>query len=94
MLGQAAFFERFFLQIIQYTDFNLAPIETMKKMLLLLLPAALFASCQRPMPEVPDSGRTVVAPKGSSEGSKSWNRMTREEGEATLGPLGSMSKRR
>lgn len=66
----------------------------MKKMLLLLLPAALLASCQRPMPDVPDSGRTVVAPKGSSEGAKSWNRMTREEGEATLGPLGSMSKRR
>lgn len=66
----------------------------MKYLVPLLLVCSLsLVSCQK-MPEVPDSGRTVVAPKGSTEATKSWSRMGRQEGEAALGPLGGISNRR
>lgn len=56
-----------------------------------LLSVALCAvgatSCQRSVPPVPSSGRTVVAPSGSVDGETPWNRLTRQEGDAILGPL-------
>lgn len=68
--------------------------KMMKKMLLLApLAAVMCVSCQPPMPAVPPSNRTVVAPKGSSESVKPWNNTTRKEGEAVLGPLGDMNRR-
>lgn len=67
----------------------------MKTLLLLLLPfAAVLSSCQPAMPAVPDSGRKVVGPAGSSEAVKSWSTKGRQEGEAALGPLGNISNRR
>lgn len=63
-------------------------------MFLPALAAVLLASCQPAVPSVPNSGRTVVAPKGSSEAVKSWSIMGRQEGEAALGPLGGLSNRR
>lgn len=44
-------------------------------------------ACQRAVPPVPPTNRTVVQPKGSTDVMKSWNRTTRQEGEAILGPL-------
>lgn len=44
-------------------------------------------SCQRSVPPVPVSNRTVVQPKGSTDVTKSWNRITRNEGDSVLGPL-------
>ena len=52
----------------------------------------LFSSCRRTMPAVPDSGRTVVGPRGSSEVEKPWNGTTRQEGDAVLGPLSNMRR--
>ena len=67
----------------------------MKYDMLFAASAALFlASCETAVPAVPDSGRTVVAPKGSSDAVKSWSKMSRQEGEAALGPLGGLSNRR
>ena len=53
----------------------------------LILVATLCTACQRALPPVPDSGRTVVHPKGSSDIVKPWNGTTRQEGDAVLGPL-------
>lgn len=63
-------------------------------MLLAAVAALCLSSCETPVPSVPDSGRTVVAPKGSTEAEKSWSTMSRQEGEAALGPLGGLSNRR
>lgn len=46
-----------------------------------------IVGCQGSVPPVPPSGRTVVQPKGSTDVTKSWNRTTRQEGDAILGPL-------
>ena len=48
------------------------------------------------MPAVPASNhnRTVVAPRGSSEGLKPWSNPTKQEGDAALGPLSGLSERR
>ncbi len=62
--------------------------------LLASVAAVLLSSCESAVPAVPDSGRTVVAPKGSTEAVKSWSKMSRQEGEAALGPLGGLSNRR
>ncbi len=70
------------------TRFYVAALAAM-----LTLPLALN-SCQTRMPDVPDSGRKVVPPSGSTESQKSWSRMTEQEGSAAFGPLGEMSKRR
>ncbi|MDO4221997.1 MAG: hypothetical protein Q4C88_07745 [Akkermansia sp.] len=67
------------------------------KLLCLVLPAAIaLASCTSSMPSVPASnhGRTVVAPRGSSEGYKPWSNPTKQEGDAALGPLSGLSERR
>lgn len=48
---------------------------------------AAVTSCQRSLPPVPPSNRTVVGPKGSTDISKSWNTPTESEGNAILGPL-------
>lgn len=63
-------------------------------MLLAAVAAIALSSCESSVPAVPDSGRTVVAPKGSTEAVKSWSKMSRQEGEAALGPLGGLSNRR
>ncbi len=57
-----------------------------------LLAASFFASCQPSVPAVPDNGRVVVAPKGTSEGEKPWNNITKQEGDARLGPLSGMRR--
>jgi len=49
--------------------------------------ATLCTSCQRALPPVPDNGRVVVQPKGSTDIVKPWNGTTRQEGDAVLGPL-------
>ena len=66
------------------------------KMMYMLAPlvAVMVVSCQPSMPAVPPSNRTVVGPKGSSDAVKPWNNTTRKDGEAVLGPLGDMNRRR
>ncbi len=49
--------------------------------------AALCTSCHQTLPPVPDNGRVVVQPKGSTDIVKPWNGTTRQEGDAVLGPL-------
>lgn len=51
-----------------------------------------LASCQPALPPVPDSGRTVVRPQGSSLTEKPWNAPTKTEGDAVLGPLSNMRR--
>ena len=63
-------------------------IHTMKYTLIATLAlATLCTSCQRALPPVPDNGRVVVQPKGSTDIVKPWNGTTRQEGDAVLGPL-------
>lgn len=70
-------------------------MNTTAKLLSLCMLAAL-ASCNQTMPSVPASNhnRTVVAPRGSSEGLKPWSNPTKQEGDAALGPLSGLSERR
>lgn len=56
------------------------------------LSLACLAACQNSMPAVPDSGRTVVGPKGSTNIKKAWNGPTRHEGDSILGPLSNMRR--
>lgn len=41
---------------------------------------------------VPDSGREVVRPQGSTSVEKPWNAPTKTEGDAVLGPLSNMRR--
>ncbi len=68
---------------------TLSPIRTGMKHIITasILFCTLCTSCQRALPPVPDSGRTVVHPKGSTDIEKPWNSTTRQEGDAILGPL-------
>ena len=45
------------------------------------------------MAEVPPNTRKVVGPSGTSENVKPWNETTKQEGDATLGPLSDMNRR-
>lgn len=67
----------------------------MKTRLLILLPlvALSLSSCELPMAEVPPNTRKVVGPSGTSENVKPWNETTKQEGDATLGPLSDMNRR-
>ena len=67
----------------------------MKTKLLTMLPLVVlsFASCELPMDEVPPNTRKVVGPSGTSENVKPWNETTKQEGDATLGPLSDMNRR-
>lgn len=67
----------------------------MKTGILMLLPmvALTMVSCELPMDEVPPNTRKVVGPPGSSENVKPWNETTKQEGDATLGPLSDMNRR-
>lgn len=58
----------------------------------LLMGSLCCVSCTQKVPAVPDSGRVVVPPRGSSETTKPWNTTTRQEGEAILGPLSGMRR--
>ena len=62
-------------------------MKTQYALLALALCMLGFTSCQRSVPPVPSSGRAVVGPSGSVEGEKPWNGITRQEGDAILGPL-------
>lgn len=66
----------------------------MKKLLplisLLCLP---LSSCFSTMPTVPPNTHPVVGPSGSSDGQKSWSRLSKQEGDALLGPLGNTERR-
>ena len=53
----------------------------------LALGALAATSCQRSVPPVPVSNRTPVGPKGSTDVTKPWNPITKQEGDAILGPL-------
>lgn len=62
----------------------------MKFIAMMIVPAALavsLPSCTPAMPPVPDSGRTVVGPRGSTEQEKPWNGMSKQEAESIL-PFG------
>lgn len=61
----------------------------MRRITLLALALCVVAlpSCQRTVPPVPVTNRTVVPPKGSTDVTKSWNTITRNEGDSILGPL-------
>lgn len=52
-----------------------------------LLAAIAVSACQPSLPLVPDSGRKVVGPQGSTRVEKTWNRPNQAEGDAALGPL-------
>lgn len=61
--------------------------------ILCALASTLVASSCRPTVDaVPDNGRVVVAPKGTSESEKPWNNITKAEGDARLGPLSGMRR--
>ncbi len=66
----------------------------MKKICFILLSPLMLTACTPPVPPVPDNGRVVVGPKGSSEREKPWNNITQKEADAKLGPLSGMSNRR
>ena len=57
-----------------------------------VLAALCCASCQNRLPMVPDSGRKVVGPQGSTDVEKPWNATPRAEGDAILGPLSNMRR--
>lgn len=54
--------------------------------------SAVMVSCTNGIAPVPDNGRQVVRPKGSSDVEKSWNIITKAEGDAALGPLSNMRR--
>ena len=58
----------------------------------LIATSAVLASCQTSIPMVPDSGRKVVPPQGSTNTEKPWNAPTKTEGDAVLGPLSNMRR--
>lgn len=58
-----------------------------RAILIILVVCVVTPACQRALPPVPSSNRTVVAPKGSTDVTKPWNGTTRQEGDAILGPL-------
>lgn len=51
-----------------------------------------LSACQTAVPRVPDSGRKVVPPQGSTSMEKTWSTPTRAEGDAVLGPLSSQRR--
>lgn len=53
---------------------------------------AAMVSCTNGVAPVPDNGRQVVRPRGSSDVEKSWNIITKAEGDAALGPLSNMRR--
>lgn len=61
----------------------------MKRLALIALALCVVVapSCQRAVPPVPPSNRTVVHPRGTSDVTKPWNGTTKQEGDAILGPL-------
>lgn len=67
----------------------------MNTRLLTFLPliALSFTACELPMAEVPPNTRKVVGPSGTSANVKPWNETTKQEGDATLGPLSDMNRR-
>lgn len=54
---------------------------------ILALCTVAVTGCQRSVPPVPPSNRTVVGPSGSTNSEKPWNAITPNEGNAILGPL-------
>ncbi len=61
----------------------------MKSLYLLTVVAALaLASCSLPIEEAPPNTRAVVGPEGTSKQQKSWNTVTKSEGDAALGVFG------
>ncbi|MBE6418708.1 MAG: hypothetical protein E7031_01100 [Akkermansiaceae bacterium] len=59
---------------------------------LVVAASVMMVSCQPALPMVPDSGRTVVPPQGSTTTEKPWNAPTKTEGDAALGPLSNMRR--
>lgn len=55
----------------------------------IVLAACVLAvsGCQRAVPPVPMSNRPVVGPRGTTDVTKPWNPITKQEGDAILGPL-------
>ena len=53
---------------------------------------AAMVSCTNGVAPVPDNGRQVVRPRGSSDVEKSWNIITKAEGDVALGPLSNMRR--
>ncbi len=51
-----------------------------------------LGSCQTSVPRVPDNGRKVVPPQGSTSMEKTWSTPSRTEGDAVLGPLSSQRR--
>ncbi|MBR7110192.1 MAG: hypothetical protein IKC90_09135 [Akkermansia sp.] len=51
-----------------------------------------LGACQTAVPRVPDSGRKVVPPQGSTSMEKTWSTPSRAEGDAVLGPLSSQRR--
>ena len=51
-----------------------------------------LSCCQNSVPRVPDNGRVVVPPQGSTSIEKTWSTPTRAEGDAVLGPLSSQRR--
>ncbi|MFI3244804.1 MAG: hypothetical protein R3Y56_11185 [Akkermansia sp.] len=69
----------------------------MKTKALLIVTAAFIlplSSCSRPLETAPPNSRKVVGPEGSSNRTKSWNTITKDEGDATLGVFGGMNGQR
>lgn len=88
-LAMSAFLQKY---STQYPPKHLR--SRMKKIYLPLLCSFLLTACNPPVPPVPDNGRVVVRPKGSSEREKPWNNITQKEADAKLGPLSGMGNRR
>lgn len=57
-----------------------------------ILAGICLSACQRGVPMVPPTERTVVGPEGSTQTVKSWSGITEQEGNAVLGPLSNMRR--
>ncbi len=61
------------------------------KSTIIILTAALLTACTQSLPSVPDSGRKVVGPSGSTDTVKAWNGVTKQENDAIL-PFNTMRR--
>ena len=61
--------------------------------LLIAFAALTLVSCELPMDDVPPNTHPVVGPEGTTRAVKPWSQPTKQEGDATLGPLSDMNRR-
>lgn len=61
---------------------------------LALIASLSLISCSAPLETAPPNTRRVVGPEGTTNRTKSWNTITKDEGDAALGVFGGMNGQR